>query len=91
MGRSGARLLDELRGLFDLPCSIWRKHFATVPLVFWRAIGASAALLTPKTDEGFRICFRRFAALLDSGLRSRASSLSDELTSYLLFGGVSET
>jgi asparagine synthase (glutamine-hydrolysing) len=85
----GEDLLDELRGMFAFALLDLRKHFATVPLVFLaRDPLGIKPLYYAQTDEGFAFASELRALLALSGL-SRAIS-TDALTSYLLFGSVSE-
>jgi asparagine synthase (glutamine-hydrolysing) len=85
----GEDLLDELRGMFSFALLDLRKHFATVPLVF---LGRDPLGIKPlyysQTEDGFAFA-SELRALLASGCVPRTLS-SDALTSYLLFGSVSE-
>src|SRR6202795_2515979 len=85
----GEDLLDELRGMFAFALLDLRKHFATVPVVFLaRDPLGIKPLYYSQTEEGFAFA-SEFRALLASGCVPRSLS-SDALTSYLLFGSVSE-
>src|SRR6266446_2665477 len=85
----GEDLLDELRGMFAFALLDLRKHFATVPLVFLaRDPVGIKPLYYSQTDEGFAFA-SELRAMLASGCVPRKLS-SDALTSYLLFGSVSE-
>jgi asparagine synthase (glutamine-hydrolysing) len=85
----GEDLLPELRGMFAFALLDLRNHFATVPLLFLaRDPLGIKPLYYAQTSEGF--CFAsELRALLASGVVPRELSL-DALTSYLLFGSVSE-
>jgi len=85
----GEDLLDELRGMFALALVDLRRHFATVPLIFLaRDPLGIKPLYYARTDEGFAFA-SELRALLAAGLVPRNLS-PDALTSYLLFGSVSE-
>lgn len=85
----GEDLLDELRGMFAFALLDLRKHFATVPVVFLaRDPVGIKPLYYSQTDEGF-VFASELRALLASGAVRRSLS-ADALTSYLLFGSVSE-
>jgi asparagine synthase (glutamine-hydrolysing) len=85
----GEDLLDELRGMFAFALLDLRKHFATVPLLFLARdpLGIKPLYYAP-TDEGF-VFASELRALLASGAVGRKLS-TDSLTSYLLFGSISE-
>jgi asparagine synthase (glutamine-hydrolysing) len=85
----GEDLLDELRGMFAFALLDLRKHFATVPMVFLaRDPLGIKPLYYAQTEAGFAFA-SELRAVLASG--TVAPSLSpDALTSYLLFGSVSE-
>jgi asparagine synthase (glutamine-hydrolysing) len=85
----GEDLLHELRGMFAFALLDLRNHFATVPLLFLaRDPLGIKPLYYAQTPDG--ICFAsEVRALLASGSIPRELSL-DALTSYLLFGSVSE-
>ncbi len=85
----GEDLLDELRGMFAFALLDLRKHFATVPLVFLaRDPLGIKPLYYSQTEDGFAFA-SELRALLASGCVPRSLS-TDALTSYLLFGSVSE-
>jgi asparagine synthase (glutamine-hydrolysing) len=85
----GEDLLDELRGMFALALVDFRKHFATVPVLFLaRDPLGIKPLYYSQTNEGF-VFASELRALLASGGVPRTLS-PDALTSYLLFGSVSE-
>jgi asparagine synthase (glutamine-hydrolysing) len=85
----GEDLLDELRGMFAFALVDLRNHFATVPLVFLaRDPLGIKPLYYARTDEGFAFA-SELRALLAAGAAPRNLSV-DALTSYLLFGSVSE-
>ncbi len=85
----GEDLLHELRGMFAFALLDLRNHFATVPLLFLaRDPLGIKPLYYAQTPDGF--CFAsEVRAMLASGSIPRKLSL-DALTSYLLFGSVSE-
>ena len=85
----GEDLLHELRGMFAFALLDLRNHFATVPLLFLaRDPLGIKPLYYAQTSDGF--CFAsEVRAMLASGCIPRKLS-PDALTSYLLFGGVSE-
>jgi asparagine synthase (glutamine-hydrolysing) len=85
----GEDMLPELRGMFTFALVDLRNHFATVPLLFLaRDPLGIKPLYYAQTSEGF--CFAsELRAILATGLVSRRLS-PDALTSYLLFGSVSE-
>lgn len=85
----GEDLLGELRGMFAFALLDLRKLLATVPLLFLaRDPLGIKPLYYAQTPEGF--CFAsELRAILASGAIPRKLSL-DALTSYLLFGSVSE-
>ncbi len=85
----GEDLLDDLRGMFAFALLDLRKHFATVPLVFLaRDPLGIKPLYYSQTEAGFAFA-SELRALLASGCVPRSLS-TDALTSYLLFGSVSE-
>jgi asparagine synthase (glutamine-hydrolysing) len=85
----GEDLLDELHGMFAFALLDLRKHFATVPMLFLaRDPLGIKPLYYAQTDSGFAFA-SELRALLASGAVSRALS-PDALTSYLLFGSISE-
>lgn len=85
----GEDLLPELRGMFAFALLDFRKHFATVPVLFLARdpLGIKPLYYAP-TALGFAFA-SELRALLASGAVERKLS-SDALTSYLLFGSVSE-
>jgi asparagine synthase (glutamine-hydrolysing) len=85
----GEDLLPELRGMFAVALLDLRNHFATVPLLFLaRDPLGIKPLYYAQTPDGF--CFAsELRAILASGSVPRKIS-PDALTSYLLFGSVSE-
>lgn len=85
----GEDLLNELRGMFAFALLDLRKHFATVPVLFLARdpLGIKPLYYT-QTQEGFAFA-SELRALLSSGVVGRKIS-GDALTSYLLFGSVSE-
>ncbi|HYA62239.1 MAG TPA: asparagine synthase (glutamine-hydrolyzing), partial [Candidatus Sulfotelmatobacter sp.] len=85
----GEDLLNELRGMFAFALLDLRKHFATVPVMFLaRDPLGIKPLYYAQTEEGFAFA-SEVRALLASGAVERTLS-PDALTSYLLFGSVSE-
>lgn len=85
----GEDLLGELRGMFAFALLDLRKHFATVPVLFLaRDPLGIKPLYYAQTTEGFAFA-SEVRAILASGAVARQIS-ADALTSYLLFGGVSE-
>jgi asparagine synthase (glutamine-hydrolysing) len=85
----GEELLNELRGMFTFALLDLRKHFATVPILFLaRDPLGIKPLYYAQTEQGFAFA-SELRALLSSGTIERKLS-PDALTSYLLFGGVSE-
>ncbi len=85
----GEDLLDELRGMFAFALLDLRKHFATVPVIFLaRDPLGIKPLYYAQTTEGFAFA-SELRALLASSAVARSLS-ADALTSYLLFGSVSE-
>ena len=85
----GEDLLNELRGMFAFALLDFRKHFATVPVLFLaRDPLGIKPLYYAQTPVGFAFA-SELRALLACGALERKIS-SDALTSYLLFGSVSE-
>ena len=85
----GEDLLGELRGMFAFALLDMRKHFATVPVLFLaRDPLGIKPLYYSQTARGFAFA-SEVRALLASGVVERKLS-PDALTSYLLFGSVSE-
>jgi asparagine synthase (glutamine-hydrolysing) len=85
----GEELLTELRGMFAFALLDLRKRFATVPVLFLARdpLGIKPLYYT-RTVQGFMFA-SELRAILASGLLERRLS-PDALTSYLLFGSVSE-
>ncbi len=85
----GEDLLPELRGMFSFALLDLRHQYATVPLLFLaRDPLGIKPLYYAQTSEGF--CFAsELRAILATGAVPRKIS-QDALTSYLLFGSVSE-
>lgn len=85
----GEDLLVELRGMFAFALLDLRKHFATVPILFLaRDPLGIKPLYYGQTQQGFAFA-SELRALLRCGIIERKLS-PDALTSYLLFGSVSE-
>jgi asparagine synthase (glutamine-hydrolysing) len=85
----GEDLLGELRGMFAFALLDLRKHYATVPVLFLaRDPLGIKPLYYAQTSEGF-VFASELRALLAAGILPRQIS-PDALTSYLLFGSVSE-
>src|SRR6516164_2486070 len=85
----GEDLLNELRGMFAFALVDLRKHFATVPVLFLaRDPLGIKPLYYAQTPVGFAFASELRALLACGALERRISS--DALTSYLLFGSVSE-
>jgi asparagine synthase (glutamine-hydrolysing) len=85
----GEDLLGELRGMFAFALLDLRKHFATVPVLFLaRDPLGIKPLYYAQTPEGFAFASELRAVLASGAVERRLSS--DALTSYLLFGSVSE-
>ena len=85
----GEDILNELRGMFAFALLDLRKHFATVPVLFLaRDPLGIKPLYYGQTQRGFAFA-SELRALLSSGIVERKLS-PDALTSYLLFGSVSE-
>jgi len=85
----GEDLLPELRGMFAFALIDFRKHFATVPVLFLaRDPLGIKPLYYAQTQHGF-VFASELRALLAGGSVARKLS-TDALTSYLLFGSISE-
>ena len=85
----GEDLLSELRGMFAFALLDLRKQFATVPVLFLaRDPLGIKPLYYAHTEKGFLFA-SEVRALLAAGIVARKLS-PDALTSYLLFGSVSE-
>ncbi len=85
----GEDSLNELRGMFAFALLDLRERYATAPILFLARdpLGIKPLYYT-QTPEGFAFA-SEVRALLASGFASRRLS-QDALTSYLLFGSVSE-
>src|SRR4030081_3240773 len=85
----GEDCLDELRGMFALALLDLRKRYATAPLLFLARdpLGIKPLYYT-QTADGFAFA-SEVRALLAGGMAPKKLSL-DALTSYFLFGSVSE-
>jgi asparagine synthase (glutamine-hydrolysing) len=85
----GEDCLDELRGMFALALLDLRKRYATAPLLFLARdpLGIKPLYYT-QTNEGFAFA-SEVRALLAGGMAPKQLS-QDALTSYFLFGSVSE-
>jgi asparagine synthase (glutamine-hydrolysing) len=85
----GEDLLNELRGMFAFALLDLRKHFATVPVLFLaRDPLGIKPLYYAQTEQGFAFASELRALLASGGVARKLSA--DALTSYLLFGSVSE-
>jgi asparagine synthase (glutamine-hydrolysing) len=85
----GEDVLAELRGMFAFALLDLRKHFATVPVLFLaRDPLGIKPLYYAQTPQGFAFASELRAVLASGALRRKLSD--DALTSYLLFGSVSE-
>jgi asparagine synthase (glutamine-hydrolysing) len=85
----GEDCLDELRGMFALALLDLRKRYATAPLLFLARdpLGVKPLYYT-QTGDGFAFA-SEVRALLAGGMAPKKLS-QDALTSYFLFGDVSE-
>jgi asparagine synthase (glutamine-hydrolysing) len=85
----GEECLGELRGMFAFAIVDFRKQYSTGPLLFLARdpLGIKPLYYT-QTTKGFAFA-SEVRALIGSGVPSREIS-QDALTSYLLFGSVSE-
>ena len=85
----GEDCLDELRGMFALALLDLRKRYATSPLLFLARdpLGIKPLYYT-QTGDGFAFA-SEVRALLAGGVAPKTLS-HDALTSYFLFGSVSE-
>jgi asparagine synthase (glutamine-hydrolysing) len=85
----GEDLLGELRGMFAFAVLDLRKHFATVPVLFLaRDPLGIKPLYYAQTKDGFVFASELRALLASRAVERKLSG--DALTSYLLFGSVSE-
>src|ERR1700758_4418754 len=85
----GEDCLDELRGMFALALVDLRKRYATASLLFMARdpLGIKPLYYT-QTSDGF--AFASEVRALLAGSIARKTLSQDALTSYLLFGSVSE-
>ena len=85
----GEDCLEELRGMFALALLDFRKRYATAPLLFLARdpLGIKPLYYT-QTSDGFAFA-SEIRALLAGGVAPKTIS-QDALTSYFLFGSVSE-
>ena len=85
----GEECLNELRGMFAFAIADFRKHYTSGPLLFLARdpLGIKPLYYT-QTSEGFAFA-SEVGALLASGIAPKRLS-QDALTSFLLFGSVSE-
>jgi asparagine synthase (glutamine-hydrolysing) len=85
----GEDLLGELRGMFAFALIDFRKHYATVPVLFLaRDPLGIKPLYYAQTKDGFVFASEVRALLAGRSVARRLSQ--DALTSYLLFGSVCE-
>jgi asparagine synthase (glutamine-hydrolysing) len=85
----GEDCLEELRGMFALALLDLRKRYATAPLLFLaRDPLGIKPLYYAQTSDGFGFA-SEIRALLAGGMAPKALS-RDALTSYFLFGSISE-
>ena len=85
----GEECLSELRGMFAFAIADFRKHYTAGPTLFLARdpLGIKPLYFT-QTNEGFAFA-SEVGALMASGIAPRQIS-QDALTSFLLFGSVSE-
>jgi len=85
----GEECLGELRGMFAFAIADFRKHYTSGPLLFLaRDPLGIKPLYYAQTPEGFAFA-SEVGALMASGIAPKRIS-QDALTSFLLFGSVSE-
>jgi asparagine synthase (glutamine-hydrolysing) len=85
----GEECLSELRGMFAFAIADFRKHYTSGPVLFLaRDPLGIKPLYYAQTMEGFAFA-SELGALMASGIPSKNIS-QDALTSFLLFGSVSE-
>src|SRR6201987_4583348 len=85
----GEECLSELRGMFAFAIADFRKHYTSGPLLFLaRDPLGIKPLYYAQTSEGF-VFASEMGALMASGIVAKQIS-QDALTSFLLFGSVSE-
>jgi asparagine synthase (glutamine-hydrolysing) len=85
----GEECLSELRGMFAFAIADFRKHYTSGPLLFLaRDPLGIKPLYYAQTPEGFAFA-SEVGALMASGIAAKQIS-QDALTSFLLFGSVSE-
>jgi asparagine synthase (glutamine-hydrolysing) len=85
----GEECLSELRGMFAFAIADFRKHYTSGPLLFLaRDPLGIKPLYYAQISEGFAFA-SEVGALMTSGIVSKQMS-QDALTSFLLFGSVSE-
>jgi asparagine synthase (glutamine-hydrolysing) len=85
----GEECLSELRGMFAFAIADFRKHYTSGPLLFLaRDPLGIKPLYYAQTSEGF-VFASEMGALMASGIAAKQIS-PDALTSFLLFGSVSE-
>jgi asparagine synthase (glutamine-hydrolysing) len=85
----GEECLAELRGMFAFAIADFRKHYTSGPVLFLARdpLGIKPLYYT-QTGEGFAFA-SEVGALMASGITAKRIS-QDALTSFLLFGSVSE-
>jgi len=85
----GEECLSELRGMFAFAIADFRKHYTSGPVLFLARdpLGIKPLYYT-QTGEGFAFA-SELGALMASGITAKRIS-QDALTSFLLFGSVSE-
>src|SRR5258706_8123119 len=85
----GEECLSELRGMFAFAIADFRKHYTSGPLLFLaRDPLGIKPLYYAQTSEGFAFA-SEVGALMASGIVAKQIS-QDALTSFLLFGSISE-